>query len=114
MLGIGFLRVKSSAGTNQTLIKNAPGAFAGCYLYNNTAAVIFFKVFNLASAPVAGVSTPAFTLAIPPAALGPVIASFEYGLRFNTGMSYCIVTGIADTDSTAVAVDDVTGFIYFR
>lgn len=104
-------RIKSAASTNATNIKNASAVLGGLTLYNNNAAARHFKLYDKASAPTVGTDTPKFTFSLAPNSA----RSFEVpgGMDFSTGLSYAITTGIADTDTAAVAVDDVTGVLLY-
>jgi hypothetical protein len=95
----------SAASTNATSVKASAG-----YLYNVTcnnvnAATRYLKLFNLASAPTVGTSTPIRTLAIPPNS--SLTWDFgSQGLYCGTGISYCMTTGIAVGDTAAVAASE--------
>lgn len=93
-----------AATTNATLVKNSAGTINGGIVSNTSATVVYFKMFNKASAPTVGSDTPVFNIPIP--AAGNVnlnaIAGVA-GYRFSTGISYAITTGSALADATAVA-----------
>ena len=104
-------RVKAAATTNATSLKASAGSVAGWYLYNNTASAKFVKFYNKASAPTVGTDVPLFTLPLP--ANGGSNIKFDT-VPFSTGVAYAITGAIGDTDTTAVAADDVHGFILWR
>lgn len=106
--GATTTRVKSAASTNLTLLKNAAGNVFDAILTNNNAADRFFKMYNKASAPLA-TDIPLFTMLLPAKSVQHIRP--QTPIRFATGIGYSITALIADNDATAVAVDDVTGFI---
>lgn len=92
--------VSSANSTNSTLVKNAVGWLFNLFGYNSTAAVIYLKLYNKASAPTIGTDTPVLTLACPPT------SAFAFDLLqmyFSTGIGFGLTTGSADADTGAVA-----------
>ena len=104
-------RVAAAATTNATSVKASAGRVVGYHLTNNTAAVKFIKFYNKASAPTVGTDTPVATLVLP--ASGQLFAELTGGLAFATGIAYAITGAIADADTTAVAANDVHGYIAY-
>jgi hypothetical protein len=102
-------KIVSAATTNVGQIKSTAGRVLGWNLANTTAAWKYVKLHNVASAT-AGAAV-AFTIAIPPN--GVNVKTIEGGIGFATAISRSIVNGAADTDATAVAVNDVIGSIEF-
>ncbi|RWI06793.1 MAG: hypothetical protein EOQ89_03425 [Mesorhizobium sp.] len=98
----------AAATTNATLVKTAASKLIGGYLFNSSAAVKYFKLFNKATAPVPGTDTPVLTFAIP-AGGGLPLASIlsDTGHSFTLGLGYSITGLPADLDNTAVAAGDV-------
>lgn len=93
----------STATTNAQSVKASAGNLMEASLFNATAATIFLKFYNKASAPTVGTDVPILTV--------PVVAgaswSAEYGRfgkRFATGLAIAITGAAAATDTTAVAV----------
>lgn len=109
--GLTAARVKSAASTNATNIKAAAGLLGGYTFYNTTVSPKYVKLYNKASAPTVGTDTPFMTLPIP--ANGGREISFAIPITMSVGISYAITGGVADTDTAAVAVDDVTGAIFY-
>lgn len=105
-------RIMSAASTNATSTKASAGQVYGWYLYNNTASAKFFKFYNKASSPTVGTDTPARTISIP--ANGGTNVEFSMGIPMGTGIAYAITGAIADSDTTAVAANDVTGFFLYK
>ena len=64
------------------------------------------KLHNLATAPTAGAAV-ARTIAIPPNGVSNFFS--EGGITFATGIGITTVTGAADTDATAVGLNDIVG-----
>ena len=104
-------RIKSAASNNLTSVKASAGQVYGYHLFNRSATEQFVKLYNKASAPVVASDTPVYTIPIPP--FGGVAVSFPTGIAFSTGIAYGIVGGVADTNSTNTAADDVHGVLLY-
>ena len=95
----------SAATTNGTIIKATAGTLWNITASNINAAVRYLKLYNAASVTV-GTTTPVLTIAIP--AGGSInIAGGSNGLRFATGICIGITTGSGDTDTGAVAANEI-------
>lgn len=101
--------IVSAATTNVAQIKATAGRVLGYCLSNTNAAWRYVKLHNVSSATAgAGV---VMTIGIPPN--GRVELSIPQGVGFGGAISRSIVTGAADTDATAVGLNDVVGDIFF-
>lgn len=98
--------VNSAATTNATSIKASAGTVWNIICSNANAAARYVKFYNLAVAPTVGTSVPAFTIAVP-ATSTVTIAGGANGIRFGTGIALAITTGIADSDTAAVAANEI-------
>jgi hypothetical protein len=107
--GTTIAKVAAAASTNATLLKASAARIYGYEFTNLTAATKFVKFFNKATAPVAGTDVPVFIVAIPPNAY--IEESLTVPVAMATGLGYTITNGVADTDTTAVAANDVVGRI---
>lgn len=98
----------SAASNNAAVIKNTQGQVYYIIAYNSNAAIRFLKLFNKATVPTPGVDTPVITLPIPPN--GGIAIEVGLGANlFPLGVAFALVTGAADSDNTAVAVNDILG-----
>jgi hypothetical protein len=102
-------RIKSAASTNSTNLKASAGRVYALDLTNNTGSMVWFKLFDKASAPTAGTDTPAWTIGIP--ANGGRTIDWSNGVPFANGIGYTITGGKTDGDTTNTAADDVHGMI---
>lgn len=95
----------SGASTNATSVKASGGAIVDYFLSNQNASVRYVKLYDKASAPSVGSDTPKWTLAIP----GESSANLAPGvsLPFELGIAFAITAGAADSDTTAVAANEV-------
>jgi hypothetical protein len=105
-------RIKSAASVNNTLVKASAGNVFSLYVFNTSAALRYIKLYNKNTAPVAGTDIPVVTIPIRAGAERDILLN-DFGGLFSSGIGYAITGGLADTDTTAVAVDDVTGVLYF-
>lgn len=97
----------SAASTNATSVKASAGNLYGLHASNINAAVRYLKLYNKASAPTVGTDTPVMTLAIPGATTGGRLdVEFAMPLSFATGIAFALTTGVADSDTGAVAANE--------
>lgn len=98
--------VNSAATTNATSVKASAGTAFSVTCSNTGGAAAFVKLYNLAASPTVGTSVPVLTISVP--ASGTVNVSFgSTGYRFATGIALAITNLAADTDTTAVAANQV-------
>lgn len=103
----GF-RLVSAATTNATSVKASAGTLYSITAFNLNAAVRYVKFYNKASAPTVGTDTPVATFAIPASTTGAGFAiEFPFGFDFATGIAYATTTGAADSDTAAVAANEI-------
>lgn len=110
--GHSLTRILSAATTNATSIKASAGQVYGWYLFNTSASTKFLKLYNKASAPTVGTDTPLMTIPIPSGSGANV--EFTIGIPFATGIALAITGSIADSDTTAVALNDVVVNLLYR
>lgn len=104
--GSAAARLPSSANnTNPTVVKASAGSVYSINCTNAAAAVRYLKFYDKATAPTVGTDTPVLTVAIPVGAFSLNLGGFP----FATGISYGIVTGAADNNTTAPAAGDILG-----
>lgn len=102
-------KINAAATTNQTLVKAGATLLKSANLRNFKAASVFVKIFDKATAPIAGTDVPVFQYAL---GSGDAIRVAEItGLyTFTLGFGYTITALAADNDATAVVAGDVVGF----
>lgn len=96
----------SAASTNATNVKSSAGNVYGLSISNTNAAARFFKLYDKSSAPTVGTDVPKRTIQIP--ANATVICAFPVGLSFANGIGFSTNTGIADADTGAVGLNDLS------
>ena len=101
----------SAATTNLTNIKASAGKVTGWYIYNSNGSARKVAFHNTAGTPTAGASIY-YSLVIP--ALSAANVSFPDGINFATGIAISTVTGLADTDTVAVALNDLIINIFYK
>jgi|SRR5215471_805267 len=109
--GFSVFHVSSAASTNATNIKASAGQVYGWYISNSNAAARKVAFHNTSGTPTAG-SSIFFTLVIPGASAANVFNA--YGIAFSTGIGITTVTGLADSNATAVAADDLNINIFYK
>lgn len=97
--------LSSAATTNGTVAKASAGTIYGLTVSNTGAAAAFVKLHNSTTITV---GTTAVALTVPVPAGGVVsLAWGTQGMRYATGICYSITSLAADTDTTAVALNQV-------
>lgn len=102
----------SAATTNATSVKASAGQLYMITASNVGSGVAFLKIYNKASAPTVGTDTPVHVFLIPVASTaangaGTNIPVPDCGLAFGTGIAFAITGAVADSDTTAVAANQV-------
>lgn len=98
--------INSAATTNATSVKASAGTVYSVTASNINAAIRYLKFYNKASAPTVGTDVPVITIPIP--AGGAINIPFgTTGHRFATGIALAITTGAADSDTGAVAANEI-------
>ncbi len=101
----------SAASTNADTVKASAGLVTGYYLVNTNIAFRYVKLYDKASNPTVGTDVPLCVYGIPGASAANL--SLDPPAVFATGIAIAIVTGIADSDSAAVAANDAAVTLYF-
>ena len=109
--GLTTFHLISAATTNATSVKAAAGQLYGYYIYNSNAAARKVAFHNTAGTPTAGASI-FFTIVIPAGSAANV--HFSAGIAFSTGIGFTTVTGLADNDSAAVALNDLCINLFYK
>jgi hypothetical protein len=107
--GLTSSRVNAAASTNATSLKASAGEIGRIDVFNTASYAVFLKLYNKASSPTVGTDTPVWT--IPVASGGGYSTEFMRGKYFSTGIAYAITKLQVDSDTTAVAANDLTGSI---
>jgi hypothetical protein len=108
-------KVLSAASTNATSLKASAGNIYSIVLVNSNAAIRYLHLYNKASAPTVGTDVPVATIGIPGNAAGAgFTVDVPPGAAFTTGIAYALTTGAADTDTGAVALNEITGWILYK
>ena len=95
----------SAASVNETAVKNAAGKLFKVIGKCNAGAPVYLKIYDKASAINFAADTPVFTVQLDPL----VNVALDFGGHvFATGIRFAITAAIGDTDTTAIALGDVT------
>jgi len=108
--GNSFNHLVSAATTNATVVKASAGQVYGWSIVNTNASMRYVKLHNTASTPTAGASV-AYTIGVP--GTGGSNIALHHGIAFGTGIAFTTVTGAADSDTTAVAANDLIINIHY-
>ena len=102
----------STASTNAVSAKASAGQVYGYYIYNDSNQTRYVKLYNKASAPTVGTDIPVMTIPIPGGSAANV--DFSNGIAFATGIAFAMTTGMADTDTGAVAANEVVLNLFYK
>jgi hypothetical protein len=97
----------SAATTNATSLKAAAGTLYTAHVFNSGASPCYLKFYNKASAPTVGTDVPVLVIGVPAGASIDIGIPESIGVAFSTGIAYAITGGIADNNTTAVALNQV-------
>jgi len=102
----------SAATTNATSVKASAGSIGALIVCNNAQTKRFFKLYDKASAPTVGTDTPVLTLMLAP---GETIQynTGAYGVKVANGIAYALTQLIPVSDTTAVALNDLSVHIAY-
>lgn len=104
--GLNFGQWVSGTNTNNTVVKASAGQLYEIVAASICTSVLYLKLYNQATAPVAGVNTPLWTLPIPASSNAAGLAkTIPEGLNFSTGIAFTLTLGIAATDNTCTVVN---------
>jgi hypothetical protein len=103
--GLTWSKTISAATTNATNVKASGGNLYFIHASNINAAARYLKIYNTAAAPNVGTDTPSITLLLP--ASRNESFSFPLGVTFPAGISFALTTGVADSDTAAVAANEL-------
>jgi hypothetical protein len=100
-----YYTLVAAATGNATSVKTSAGVIGMVSIHNKSAGVIYFKIFNKASAPTMGTDTPVFNFGIPAATVLNLNIP-AMGLRLSTGIAFALTGGQALLDNTSLAAGD--------
>lgn len=104
--GITQFRRLATADTNLVAVKASAGRVYGYVISNTSAAAKFVKLYNKATAPTLASDVPVRTIMVPAGG----IAAYHVGAGlagFTAGIAIAATGAIGDTDTTALAANDL-------
>lgn len=109
-------RFVSAAAANQdsTVVKASAGVLYALLATNTNAAVRYLKVYNKATGPTSA-DTPVLTIAVPgnTAGAGVIVPIPECGIDFSAGIALRATTGVGDSDTNAVAANEIIAALVY-
>lgn len=106
------VRLVGAATTNATVAKASPGRLYGWSCSNVNVLARYLKIYNTAGVPVPGTTPVVLTITLP--ASGVTNQQFPAGINFTAGIGFALVTGAADSDTTAVAASEQIVQLFLR
>jgi len=95
----------STATTNADTIVGAAATLYHISATNTNASVRYLRLYNKASNPTVGSDAVVHCWAIP--GNGGIVLDIANGWRFTTGIALSLTTGAADSNTSAVAADEI-------
>lgn len=104
-----FRLVAVGVTEDKTVVLAAPGRLLSLNVSNIATAPCYVKFYNKATAPAVASDVPVWSCSCVGLAAGGTafVPLPPEGILFSTGISFVIVTGLADTNATEVANTDV-------
>lgn len=97
--------LKAAATTNLTSLKSSPGQIYSIQAFNAAATTKYLKLYDKATAPAPASDTP---INVYPLEAGKMTTiNFFQGKEFAVGIAFSITGGVGNTDTTALAANDV-------
>lgn len=103
--GLTTYYLTSAASTNGNNVKASAAKVYSVTATNTNASVRYLRLYNASSSPTVGTTTTFAGWAIP--AGGGLHLTFPAGLTMGTGLGVSLTTGAADTDTGAVAANEI-------
>jgi hypothetical protein len=105
----------SANTTNAVSIVGTQTNLLGGWITNTNASPRYVKLYNKATAPDPASDTPVLRLLIPGNANGAGgVCAIPAGIQFSLGLAMLIVTGVGDTDATAVAANEIIVNLWYK
>lgn len=112
--GLSKFHLVGAATDNATNIKASAGQVYSITAFNLSASPRYLKFHNTAGTPTAG-SGVTDTFLIPGNTSGAgLVLNIDKGIAFGTGIGITIVTGIADSNTTAIGASEVVINVYYK
>lgn len=108
--GTGYA-LTTAASTNAAVIKSTAGTMYEVSVFNPTAATIYAKFYNKATAPTVGTDVPILVVPVAPNALASMDLG-AVGKRFSAGIGIATTAGPASTDAVAIAAGAIISATY--
>ena len=100
------------ASTNATVIKSTAGNLSSLLICNDSAAKIYFKLYNKATAPTVGTDVPLMVVPVAVGANQYVDVGTFYGIYLSAGVSFATTALAADADATVVTAGVIVNAVY--
>lgn len=108
---ISVSSIQVANNTTAILVSANPATLYGIEVFNNAATIAYVKVYNAASAT-CGSGTPQARYMIP--ASTSVSLKNENGGAYGAGITVCVTTGYADTDTTAPTASEYIVDVHYK
>ncbi len=113
--GLAPYNLICAASNNATSLKAISGEVGFISVYNSAGAPCYVKFYDKATAPAVGTDIPVHVIGGPGNTSGAgAVESLVKPLVFTTGIAFAVVTGVANTDNTGVAANNVVLNIGYR
>lgn len=111
--GLSVYYLTSAASTNGANVKASAGQVYGYAVTNNNTSPRYLRFYNTAGTPTVG-STATYMAVMIPGSGGVVVPNGSIGIAFSTGIAISLTTGAADTDTGAVAANEIKLNVFYK
>lgn len=111
--------LQSAASTNSTLVSTGAHTLVGINLASTSTTAMFLRFYDGSGAPTCSSATGfQRTIPIPPASSAGLVGGFAVhvpvqGIKFTTGLSFCVTGGGSSTDNTNATTGGYIALDYF-
>lgn len=99
-------KTNSAATTNSTLVRAGAAQVFHIVATNVSASTRYLKIYDKATAPTVGTDVPILTFPIAASSFISIPSTLS-GIYFSLGLGFALTGAAADTDTTAIAANDV-------
>jgi hypothetical protein len=109
-MSAGVFRLVAGASTNLTKVRETGGNFAGLYVVNTTASIIFVKLYASSASPTVGTTVPWMTFQC--AASLPTHMNPTEPVCANATLWVATTANAVDSDTTAIGSGPIIHVMY--
>jgi hypothetical protein len=111
LLSVASIQVANN--TTATVVSAVPATLYEIQAFNNSSTIAYIKIYNAASAT-CGSGTPQARYMIPASTAVPPVMGNTNGDAYGAGITVCVTTGYAESDTTAPAANEYILNLHYK